>query len=181
MHIAFVLATRGIPQLYYGEEILMTGGHDPDNRKDFPGGWPGDKVDKFSSPGRSADEQEMWEWTRDWAHARNRSKALGMGRTIDLLYDDTIYVFARQAPDGETVVICVNTADADREISFRHSDLGLRDGTYTYVPRGSLAVDDERFLAVDDEGSANLTVPGKTVSAYWVTRVAKAVPRPNPY
>lgn len=181
MHIAFVLATRGIPQLYYGEEILMTGGHDPDNRKDFPGGWPGDKADKFSESGRTADEQEMWEWTRDWAHARKRSEALANGRTLDLLYNDQIYVFARQALNGETVVVCVNTADSSREISFRHSDLGLRSGTYTYVPRGSLVVDDEMFLAVDDEGMANLTVPGRTVSAFWVTRVARAVPRPNPY
>ena len=44
LHTAFILSTRGIPQLYYGEEIAMTGGHDPDNRKDFPGGFSGDST-----------------------------------------------------------------------------------------------------------------------------------------
>ena len=58
LHVAFMLATRGIPQLYYGEEILMTGGHDPDNRKDFLGGWREDTTNKFTRR-ETADEQEM--------------------------------------------------------------------------------------------------------------------------
>lgn len=95
LHTAFVLATRGIPQLYYGEEILMTGGHDPDNRKDFPGGWQRDKVDKFFKSGRNADEQEMFEWTRDWIALRKKYKGIQEGGTVDLFYDDTTYVFGR--------------------------------------------------------------------------------------
>ncbi len=47
MHMAFALSNRGIPQIYYGDELGMTVGHDPDNRKDLPGGFPGDKRDKF--------------------------------------------------------------------------------------------------------------------------------------
>ncbi len=74
LHIAFMLATRGIPQLYYGEEILMTGGHDPDNRKDFPGGWREDLINKFTKQGRTADEQEMFEWTRKWIFLRRSSR-----------------------------------------------------------------------------------------------------------
>ena len=53
LHTAFILSTRGIPQLYYGEEIAMTGGHDPDNRKDFPGGFAEDKIDKFIKSGQN--------------------------------------------------------------------------------------------------------------------------------
>lgn len=124
MHIAFVLVTRGIPQLYYGEEILMTGGHDPDNRKDFPGGWKEDKVDKFSLSGRTADEQEMWEWTRDWIGLRKGCESVRRGKTIDLYYDDEVYAFARQA-GKETVIVTVNNSTLDRSVKIRFADLGL--------------------------------------------------------
>ena len=40
---------RGTPELYYGDEIGMTGGDDPDNRHDFPGGFPGDKQERLHS------------------------------------------------------------------------------------------------------------------------------------
>ncbi|HEY1023639.1 MAG TPA: alpha-amylase family glycosyl hydrolase, partial [Sphingobacteriaceae bacterium] len=52
--IAWLLTTRGIPQFYYGSEILMTGVTNPDGwvRMDFQGGWPEDKTDKFTAAGR---------------------------------------------------------------------------------------------------------------------------------
>ncbi len=49
MHTAFVISVRGIPQLYYGEEIAMEGKDDPDNRRDFPGGFPGDPRSAFTA------------------------------------------------------------------------------------------------------------------------------------
>src|SRR5690625_7128848 len=44
--LTFLLTTRGIPQIYYGTELLMTGEQeegDGNLRKDVPGGWPGDE------------------------------------------------------------------------------------------------------------------------------------------
>ena len=64
LHMAFTLSVRGIPQLYYGEEIAMEGKDDPDNRRDFPGGFPGDARNAFAVAGRKPKEQEMYEWTR---------------------------------------------------------------------------------------------------------------------
>ena len=56
-----LLATlRGIPQLYYGDEIGMSGGDDPDNRHDFPGGFPADKQDAFAEQGRTPQEQDVF-------------------------------------------------------------------------------------------------------------------------
>ena len=53
MGLAFLLTTRGIPQIYYGTEILMAGGsNDPDKRRDFPGGWQEDPINAVY-PGRS--------------------------------------------------------------------------------------------------------------------------------
>lgn len=51
--LTFLMTTRGIPLIYYGDEIGMPGGADPDNRRDFPGGWPGDPRDAFLAKGRT--------------------------------------------------------------------------------------------------------------------------------
>src|SRR4029453_16508521 len=59
MHVAFMLSVRGIPQLYYGEEIAMEGKEDPDNRRDFP-------IAAFKTEGRSAKKGEMFDWPRWW-------------------------------------------------------------------------------------------------------------------
>ena len=83
LHTAFILATRGIPQLYYGEEVLMTGGHDPDNRKDFT---------KFDKLNRTVDEQEMFEWTQKWIKLRKKTS----GKTIEWFYDNDTYIFERK-------------------------------------------------------------------------------------
>ncbi|MDQ3089413.1 MAG: alpha-amylase family glycosyl hydrolase, partial [Acidobacteriota bacterium] len=122
LHVAFMLATRGIPQLYYGEEILMTGGHDPDNRKDFPGGWREDSTDKFTKAGRTADEQEMFEWTQKWIKLRKQNRILRTGKTIDLFYDQEVYGFARLGNnggdfDGSThIVFAFNNANTEKKV-----------------------------------------------------------------
>ncbi len=114
LHTAFVLSTRGIPQLYYGEEIAMTGGHDPDNRKDFPGGFAGDSVDKFTKAGRTADEQKMFDYLSFWIKLRKESKSLKLGKTIDLEYNEDFYLFARQF-EGETYLVGFNNT-LDKQI-----------------------------------------------------------------
>src|SRR5215813_10430529 len=55
--VGLVLTLRGIPELYYGDEIGMTGGGDPDNRHDFPGGWAGDRQNAFTEEGRTTEQQ----------------------------------------------------------------------------------------------------------------------------
>jgi len=109
LHTAFILSTRGIPQLYYGEEIAMEGKDDPDNRRDFP-------VAAFESRGRNTKEHHMFEWTRQWIRLRREHSALRRGRLIDLVYDENVYVFARQ-DSSETVVIAINRQDKEQEVT----------------------------------------------------------------
>jgi glycosidase len=109
LHTAFVLSVRGIPQLYYGEEIAMEGKEDPDNRRDFPSR-------AFDANGRNEAEREMFEWTRAWIRLRREHSALRRGRLIDLVYDDNVYVFARQ-DNSETIVIAINRQDKEQEVS----------------------------------------------------------------
>jgi len=115
LHTAFVLSVRGIPQLYYGEEIAMEGGEDPDNRRDFP-------ARAFAASGRSAKEQEMFEWTRAWIRLRRQHSALRHGRLVDLVYDDDVYVFARQ-DNSETIVVGINRADKPAEVNIPFKSL----------------------------------------------------------
>src|SRR5215813_4384808 len=95
LHTAFTLMVRGTPKLYYGEEIAMEGKEDPDNRRDFPGGFPGDSRNAFSASGRTAVEQRMWQWTHDWLALRREHVAIRQGAQTDLFYDDDVYAFAR--------------------------------------------------------------------------------------
>jgi glycosidase len=126
LHVAFMLAARGIPQLYYGEEILMTGGHDPDNRKDFLGGWTEDKVNKFAKTGRTADEQEMFEWTQKWLATRKQNIAMREGKTIDVYYDENVYVFRRKKDDSDLLFI-FNKSEKEQRIFADKNAIGNED------------------------------------------------------
>jgi neopullulanase len=109
LHTAFILATRGIPQLYYGEEVAMVGGDDPFNRGDFL---------KFGKSSRTADEQEMFEWTITWIKLRKESIALREGKTIDLFYDNDVYVFERQTAN-QSILIGINNSEQVKIVKFK--------------------------------------------------------------
>ena len=120
LHLAFLLSVRGIPQIYYGEEMGFTGGDDPFNRADFPGGFAGDKVDKFTKAGRTADEQKMFEWTQKWINLHRKNPAIKKGKTVDLYYDNNVYIFERyfQMVDWvSTSVIAINNSDEEKEVT----------------------------------------------------------------
>ncbi|MDQ2936243.1 MAG: alpha-amylase family glycosyl hydrolase, partial [Acidobacteriota bacterium] len=131
MHTAFTLSVRGVPQLYYGEEIAMEGKDDPDNRRDFPGGFASgpDRGARsaFDASGRTAKEQQMYEWTRSWIRLRTEHSAIRQGRLIDLFYDDDAYVFARR-DQRETVIIAINRATQEKKVVIPAGVIGLRDG-----------------------------------------------------
>jgi len=82
MHMAFTLCVRGIPQLYYGEEIAMEGKEDPDNRRDFPGGFPGDKRSAFAAEGRTQTQTTHVRMERNWIRLRSQHSSLREGRLI---------------------------------------------------------------------------------------------------
>jgi len=161
LHTAFTLSVRGVPQLYYGEEIAMEGKEDPDNRRDFPGGWDGDSHNAFTAGGRTAKEQRMYEWTRTWIALRREHSALRSGRLIDLFYDDDTYVFARQ-DKTETVIIAINRADKEKKLTLPARSIGLRDGAGLTSLMG-------RFEGTQVlNGQANLAIPPKTAVPYKV-------------
>jgi glycosidase len=169
MHVAFTLTIRGTPQLYYGEELGMEGGDDPDNRRDFPGGFVGDARNAFTKAGRTATEQRMFEWTRDWIRLRREHSSIRHGALIDLYFDDDAYAFARR--DGEeTTVIVINRAAAPKELAIMAELIEARDGAR--LEPLLVAKDGAVFAA----GAAKVNVPAKTAVAYKVATNMSAPP-----
>ncbi len=171
LHTAFLLSTRGIPQLYYGEEIAMTGGHDPDNRKDFFGGWREDEVTKFTKKGRTLDEEKMLTFVKFWIDFRRKSNALKNGKTIDLNYGEDIYAFARQSRD-ETVIVGINRSNETKYFEFQENALGLKDRQIIYKGYATLPAVSAGDL-VRKNGFVKLPIPAKNLVAYKASINAK--------
>jgi len=161
MHIAFTLSVRGIPQLYYGEELAMEGKDDPDNRRDFPGGFPGDSRNAFMAEGRKPTEQRMFEWIRSWVRLRAEHSAIRRGRLVDLFYDDDSYVFARQ-DTHETVIVAFNRAGKEKKVTLPAGSIGLKDGAELSPLIGTAT--SSRVL----NGQATLTLARSSASALVV-------------
>ncbi|UKT62139.1 glycoside hydrolase family 13 protein [Pedobacter mucosus] len=117
--LAFLLTMRGIPQLYYGTEVLMVGTKEDGDgrlRVDFPGGWPGDKKDEFTKAGRSEIQNEAWEYLQKLLKWRKNNIAITNGKLIHYAPKNGIYVFGR-IKDDKTVLVILNSSLKDQEVS----------------------------------------------------------------
>jgi len=109
------LTLRGIPEIYYGDEIGMPGGSDPDNRRDFPGGWMGDANNAFTQAGRTREQQEIFSYVQALLKLHRKHVALRGGWLWHLASDEMSYVFARESEE-ERLVVAFNNADQPREL-----------------------------------------------------------------
>ena len=124
---AFLLTTRGVPQLYYGDEIAMTGPDEPTTRGDFPGGFAGDKRNAFTKEGRSREEEELLAYIARLARLRSTLKPLKTGNLINLYVSEQQYAYARKSKN-ETVVVVINNDKKAAELEFEVLSIGLRTG-----------------------------------------------------
>lgn len=111
--LALLLTIRRIPQLYYGTEVLMNGtkqATDGNVRRDFPGGFPGDRASAFTAEGRTEAQNAMYMWLRRLLHWRQTSKAVTEGAQIQFCPVDGVYVVARRHR-AQTVMTIVNGLD----------------------------------------------------------------------
>ena len=107
MGINWLLTLRGIPQLYYGTEILMKNLRKPSDaevRKDFPGGGR-DSVNKFLKSGRLAQEQEAFTYVSSLANFRKTSSAIGKGKLMQYVPRDGLYTYFRYDAKQTIMVI----------------------------------------------------------------------------
>ena len=115
--VAFLLTTRGIPQIYYGTELLMHGDKkktDGDVRKDVPGGFPGDKINAFTREGRTKLQNEAIDFMSKVANWRKGNKVISEGSLKHFMPENGMYVYERRLGDKRAVVIMNGT---DRQLS----------------------------------------------------------------
>jgi glycosidase len=119
MGITFLLTTRGIPQLYYGTEILMKNHWDQGNhdkvREEFPGGWKGDKANKFTAEGRNEQEEAAFQYVSKLANFRKGSSALKTGKLTQFVPENGVYVYFRY-DESQTVMVVLNQNDTKQEL-----------------------------------------------------------------
>ncbi len=127
LKLAFTLlfTARGIPSIYYGDEIGMTGGADPDNRHDFPGGWSGDSHNAFEVSGRTADENHIWNYVHQLLALRAGFEPLRRGTMAELALGRDTWVYARQA-GKQAAIVALNNGSSAADIAVAFS----MDGTY---------------------------------------------------
>jgi neopullulanase len=150
LKLAFaLLATlRGMPQIYSGDEIAMRGGNDPDNRHDFPGGFPGDSEDAFTAAGRTPEQADVHDWAASLFHFRHNHPVLATGLQQDLLVDPTAFVLARAASltqgcaadSGEHIVVALNSSGQPRDLAINLDRTALQGCSTFTAAIGSSAV-----------------------------------------
>ena len=115
---AFMLTTRGIPQMYYGDELLMHGskeGSDGFVRRDMLGGFPGDKVNAFVDAGRTDMQREAWNFISRLANWRRGNEVISKGSLKHFMPENGVYVYQRSYK-GKRVVVMMNGTDSENVI-----------------------------------------------------------------
>ncbi|KPM49716.1 alpha-amylase family glycosyl hydrolase [Jiulongibacter sediminis] len=127
--LTWLMTLRGIPEIYYGTEILTKNFKNPTDaevRKDFPGGWPDDEVNKFQKEGRTEIENETFDFVKKLISIRTTEKAIGEGDFIQFMpFDDGVYVYFRTAGD-ETIMVATNTVNSSKSFSTKRFEEVLK-------------------------------------------------------
>jgi glycosidase len=172
LQLAFsMLATlRGIPEIYFGDEVAMNEGERAGDLAGFPGGFPHDEHNAFESSGRTVEQQQMFAHVQRLLKLRVEHKALRDGKEFHLFVDKTGFAYVRDhagtaagltGDKHEALLIVVNNSDAAREFT-----LDIRDTTI------ETALQARRILAESDAkvspGSIQVTVPARQLVIYKV-------------
>lgn len=122
---AFLLTSRGIPQIYYGTELLMNGskeGSDGYVRLDMPGGFPGDQVNAFTREGRSEMQNEAWDYLSkllNWRRTEARD-VMVKGSLKHFMPQNGIYAYQRKFGD-KAVTVLMNGKDESHTVTMERT------------------------------------------------------------
>jgi len=118
MAMTILYTLRGIPQLYYGTEILMTGFEHQGHgfiREDFPGGWENDTIDAFTSEGRTEEQNIAFNFVKRLMNWRKTNMAVQQGKLTHFIPEDGVYVYFREYKD-ECVMVILNNSKEDKSL-----------------------------------------------------------------
>jgi glycosidase len=119
MAVAYLLTMRGIPQLYYGTEVLMTSPTQRDDgatRQDFPGGWTGDAVNARTGQGLTPAQREAQDFLRRLMTWRKTATVVHQGRLTHYAPEQGTYVYFRHS-GGRRVMVAFNKAREERRLA----------------------------------------------------------------
>lgn len=126
MMMTFLMTMRGIPQIYYGTEIGMTGDKnkgDGDVRRDFPGGWRNDVQNAFNANERTADQKQYFDFLSQLLHWRQKKEVIHTGKLLHYVPENDVYVYFRYN-DKERIMVVINNNETDQTIGLeRYSQL----------------------------------------------------------
>jgi glycosidase len=159
-----IMTSRGTPLLYYGDELAMPGGNDPDNRRDFPGGFAGDPRSAFSPQGRTIQENEVWNNLAKLGALRRELEPLRRGKTLDLYDAEQQMAYAR-ITEKEAVIIVFNNDSKKAEVQFDLTDVKPIQANAILIDRlGKVA--DARI----ENRTMKINMPARTASIFTVKR-----------
>jgi len=116
MAMSFIMTTRGIPQIYYGTEIGMTGNKDKgdgDVRRDFPGGWPGDSINAFNANERTAVQNEYFNYLSKLLNWRKSKTVIHIGLLTHYVPENDVYVYFRYN-ENEKIMVILNNNETEQ-------------------------------------------------------------------
>ena len=117
--IAFLLTTRGIPEIYYGTEILMAADKSEGDgylRRDFPGGWQGDAVNMFKANERTPQQNEAFDYMKKILNWRKGNEIIAKGTLKHFAPTNGVYVYERKY-NGKSVVVILSGSDSEKTIN----------------------------------------------------------------
>ena len=159
----FLMTARGIPMIYYGDEIAMRGGNDPDNRRDFPGGWREDPRNAFEPQGRHPDEQTVFDHLRRLTHLRARLAPLRRGSMQHLAAGERIYAYAR-VMGTSSVLVAFNTGNEKASLAIQTAALKIPESALLHDELG--AAPDARANA----GRLTVELPAQSAAVYSIVQ-----------
>lgn len=121
MAMVYMATMRGIPQFYYGSEILMTSPRERDDgavRADMPGGWAGDNISAFTGKGLNAKALDAQQYIRKLLNWRKKTTVIHTGKLTHFSPADGVYVYFRH--DGKnTVMVVLNKNKQDKTLDLQ--------------------------------------------------------------
>jgi len=126
--ITFLLTTRGIPQIYYGTEILMRNPGSRNHgiiRADFPGGWQDDEINAFTGEGLTDQQRDAQEFMRKLLNWRKNNSAIHNGKLMHYHPKNGVYVFFRYNEKSKVMIaLSKNKKTVDLELDWFEEALG---------------------------------------------------------
>ena len=125
--MAALMTLRGIPQIYYGSEIGMTGkkeNGDGDIRRDFPGGWISDKKSAFNEKERTPVQKSYFNFTKKLINWRRTKSVIHKGKTLHYVPENNVYVYFRYS-EKSCVMVIINNSLKKQNLSLERFHEGI--------------------------------------------------------